>query len=170
MKNNIAVFIATLGVGKYLKMAATTTGIIYIPVVFFLLPISRLIVWNPLFYMVIGLVVLALGLWSIPIAERVLGPQVDPRGKVRDRDQNAITIDELLGFMVTCVPFLFEVPQTLVNFAIAYFAFRFFDIIKKAAVGARYFDNMKSALGVMLDDVVAGLWAGVVLYVLTLIL
>lgn len=170
MKERLALIIATLGIGKYLKMSATTSGIVYAPLVYFFLFISKSTGFSILFYIFIFLLIFIFGIWSIPVTEKVLGSQIDPRGKIRERDHNAIVIDELLGFMITCIPFLFGVPQTLFNFVVAFLVFRFFDIFKKASFGAKYFDSMKNAYGVMLDDVVSGIYAGVTVYVLALFL
>lgn len=42
---------------------------------------------------------------------------------------------------------------------IGFFAFRFFDIVKLEP--AKYFDNKDSGWGIMMDDIAAGLYAGI---------
>ena len=73
-------------------------------------------------------------------------------------DDGRIVIDELVGYLVTIafLPFTWKI-------AIAGFLlFRFFDILKPQP--ARYFDRtVKNGYGVVLDDVVAGLYAALAL-------
>jgi phosphatidylglycerophosphatase A len=168
MKNKFAFFIATLGIGSWLKMAATTSGIIYMPLVWFLVYVAHN---NGNFGYVIYLItlvsVLLFGLWSIPITEKILGSKLDPGGKLRERDQNQIVIDELFGMIISCIPFLFFVNISWWYFILTFCFFRFFDIFKSLAPGARYFDNIKNAWGVMLDDAVAGIYAGIVVYLIS---
>ena len=47
----------------------------------------------------------------------------------------------------------------LLNFTLSFALFRFFDITKIFPVS--YFDNLKGAFGVMSDDVVAAIMAGI---------
>jgi phosphatidylglycerophosphatase A len=72
-------------------------------------------------------------------------------------DASAIVIDEVVGYLVTVslVPFNWE--TALAGFTL----FRVFDIAKPWPVVL--FDRMKSAWGVMLDDVAAGLYAMAIL-------
>ncbi len=111
---------------------------------------------------IVGMV-LFLGVWSVPYAERRLGPRTDWRGKTKTRDQNEIVVDEVAGMLIACMPligkkgwpFLFGVVAALI-------LFRIFDIVKVWPTS--YFDRQKSADGVMLDDVAAGAQAAFVLY------
>jgi phosphatidylglycerophosphatase A len=69
-------------------------------------------------------------------------------------DDGRIVIDELVGYLVT-IAFL---PFTWKAAIAGFFLFRFFDIVKPQP--ARYFDRrIKNGYGVVLDDVVAGLYA-----------
>lgn len=73
-------------------------------------------------------------------------------------DDGRIVIDELIGYL-TAVMFL---PFTWSSAILAFVLFRFFDIFK--IFPANWFDNhLKNAFGVVLDDVVAGVYAGIVL-------
>ncbi len=81
-------------------------------------------------------------------------------------DHGAIVWDEVVGFFVT----MFAVPYaSLTVFELAiwitagFFIFRFFDIFKPWP--ASWVDkNVKNGFGVMFDDVIAGVFAAVVLY------
>ena len=63
-------------------------------------------------------------------------------------------IDEYIG---QSIPLLFIYNFNLIEVLIAFFAFRFFDIFKIYPVNKA--DNLKGAWGVILDDVIAGLYA-----------
>ena len=73
-------------------------------------------------------------------------------------DPSWIVIDEFLGVFVA---WAFISNHHWASYLLILILFRFFDIVKKGPVG--YIDkNMKNGLGIMLDDVVAGLFAGLV--------
>lgn len=68
-----------------------------------------------------------------------------------------IVIDEVIGmWMVLCFAGL-SVPFVVLAFVL----FRFFDIVKPWPVS--FFDRMKTPVGVMLDDVVAAIYACIIL-------
>ena len=72
----------------------------------------------------------------------------------KSHDPSAIVVDEIIG---QAIPLIF-IEATFFNIALSFLFFRLFDIIKKGPVG--YVDkHVKGALGVMLDDIVAGFLA-----------
>ena len=78
-----------------------------------------------------------------------------------EHDPGFVVIDEVVGQSLTFV-FVSTVMPSLWMFLIGFVAFRFFDIVK--VWPACYFDKkVQNASGVMLDDVVAGLYASLVL-------
>lgn len=161
----IKIFIATLGFGRRLPMAATTSGIVYGPIGYLIVANLHQLDLGIAVYTCLLLAVIGVGLWCIPTAERLLGPTIDPKGNTRVHDQNQIVIDELLGFLVACLPF-FVLPFSGWNFIIAFCVFRFFDIVKVMAPGAKAFDKMHNSFGVMCDDLVAGIYSAAVVYTL----
>ncbi|MFH1727458.1 MAG: phosphatidylglycerophosphatase A [Pseudomonadota bacterium] len=70
------------------------------------------------------------------------------------KDNGVIVIDEVLGLLIT----MFLVPVTIVNLILAFFIFRFFDIVKLPPAST-IDKNMKNAWGVMLDDAAAGVYS-----------
>ncbi|AYF43195.1 phosphatidylglycerophosphatase A [Halobacteriovorax sp. BALOs_7] len=76
-------------------------------------------------------------------------------------DPSWIVIDEVIGIWIAS---LFILEPTFVSYAFIFIFFRIFDIWKPWPV--RVFDDRKDALGTILDDVAAGLMAGI-LYILT---
>ena len=90
-----------------------------------------------------------IGVWTCDKTGRDLGVE----------DHKAIVWDETTAFMIV----LFFTPPTLLWQAFAFLLFRLFDILKPWP--ARYFDRKVSgATGVIMDDVVAGVYAAVLVY------
>ena len=75
-------------------------------------------------------------------------------------DSGRIVIDEVAGYLVTTIAV--DRGSTLA-LGICFVLFRFFDIVKPPPI--RWIDrNVGGGIGVMLDDLVAGVCAGVVAY------
>lgn len=156
MKTNIAKIVATsLGFG-YMPVAPGTFGavfgiICYLGLIYgYGIEIGehRSMISGILFVGVI--VATAVGTWSAAILQKVWG-----------HDASKIVIDETLGVWITllCVPF------TWVNVLLAFVLFRFFDILKPLGIRA-IDDNMHTPFSVMLDDIVAGIYAAIVLQII----
>lgn len=76
-------------------------------------------------------------------------------------DHGAIVWDEIAGYFIT----MLFVPATWSNMLIGFILFRIFDIIKPWPIA--YIDKqVKGGLGIMLDDVIAGLMALAVMHAL----
>lgn len=74
-------------------------------------------------------------------------------------DPKSVVIDEVVGQWVA----LIAAPLTITGFAVAFLMFRIFDIFKPWP--ANWADRkLKNALGIMLDDVLAGLYALVAVF------
>ena len=82
-------------------------------------------------------------------------------------DPAEVIIDEFLGQLVSMIP-IFTLTQgiksLLIYGLISFILFRFFDIVKPWPIS--YFDNMKNPLGVILDDIVAGIISALILFFL----
>ena len=79
--------------------------------------------------------------------------------KIYGHDPSIVTIDEVLGMWVS----LLFLPKSFLVIVGAFFLFRAFDILKPWP--ARFFDRMHGGWNIMLDDVVAGLYANLLLQV-----
>jgi len=76
-------------------------------------------------------------------------------------DPSKVVIDEFVGILVTMI----LIPINPFNIIVGFVLFRFFDILKP--LGVRYIDkNVKGGLGVMLDDVLAGIYACLLLHLI----
>jgi phosphatidylglycerophosphatase A len=79
------------------------------------------------------------------------------------RDHPRIVIDEIMGFLIT----MLWVPKTTFIIVLGFFLFRFFDIVKPPPI--RLLERVKGGYGVVLDDVMAGVYANIILQIIHLI-
>jgi phosphatidylglycerophosphatase A len=76
------------------------------------------------------------------------------------KDPQFVVIDEVAGQLVT----LIAVPVTWKSLLVGFILFRGFDIVKPAPV--RHLEKLSEGVGIVIDDVGAGLYALVVMQVL----
>ena len=148
MKYFILLLATGFGVG-YSPVAPGTLGtLIAIPVYYFLSNIS-----SPVYEItLIGFFFLSV--WISESAEIFF----------RKKDDQRIVIDEIMGFLITMV----WVPKTAILIVIGFFLFRFFDILKPFPI-RRLEKGLKGGYGVVLDDVMAGVYANIVLQIILVI-
>jgi phosphatidylglycerophosphatase A len=101
---------------------------------------------SPIIISLILLTVFVLGVKTSSIMEKRYG-----------HDPAEVTIDEVVGMWIS----LYLLPKTILVSLAAFFIFRLFDILKP--LHARKFDKMLGGFGVMMDDVVAGIYANIVM-------
>ena len=75
------------------------------------------------------------------------------------KDPGIYVIDEVIGYLLTVLWFGGPSLTTLV---VAFFVFRFFDILKPPPVVQA--ERLPDGTGIVADDMVAGLYAGLVLW------
>jgi phosphatidylglycerophosphatase A len=78
----------------------------------------------------------------------------------RKKDDQRIVVDEIAGFQVTMLPVAITGLHLLVGFVL----FRIFDILKPFPL--RDLQKISGGLGIVLDDVAAGIYAGVLMLLL----
>lgn len=100
---------------------------------------------NMLVYGLLTLIVTIAGVWICGIAAEKLG----------EHDFGGIVWDEIAGFLIT----MWLVPFAWQNVIAGFILFRFFDILKPWPI--KWLDqHVQGGLGIMLDDVLAGVFAG----------
>lgn len=99
--------------------------------------------------LIITLLITTLGIWSSNAVDAIWG-----------KDHQRVVIDEVAGMCIT----LLWVPVTLVNVLVGLVLFRFFDIVKP--LGIRKLEKWPGGWGVMFDDILAGVYAGIILQII----
>lgn len=99
-----------------------------------------------IFHLILIILFTALGIFAVNKLENEWG-----------HDSPRFTIDEIVGMWIS-VLFL---PFTLQNIFIGFILFRFFDILKP--FGIRSLEKVHGGWGVMLDDMLAGVYANIIL-------
>jgi len=142
----IGLFIATAGGAGHSPVAPGTAGALVGLLLY--VGLGQL---NERLQAFIVLGVLAAGFWATGVLLRRYGTHDDSR----------IVIDEVVGLWIT----LYAMPVTPLWFAIGFILFRFLDILKPFP--ANWFDRkMPGSAGVLLDDVVCGIYGQALLRVL----
>lgn len=81
----------------------------------------------------------------------------------KSRDPKEVVIDEVCGMLIT---FLL-IPFSTANVVIGFFLFRGFDVLKIYPINK--LEKITKGRGIMLDDIVAGIFANIVLQVINFI-
>jgi len=137
--------IASVGGFGYLRPASGTWGTA--AAVAFVYVLNNYFFYSQIIHLSITIVLLAVGIYAIH--------QVLP---IWGKDPKNVVVDEFVGYLITIT----LIPLTLKNLIIAFFLFRFLDILKP--LGIRYFDKIDNAYGVMFDDVLAGLYGMIIMF------
>ncbi len=104
---------------------------------------------SPAFYLIVCLLLFVIGTWAAGHAETLLGR----------KDHSSIVIDEIAGYMVS----MFMVPPAWGFLVAGFFLFRIFDIVKPYPL--KRLQEIRGGLGVMLDDIGAGVYTNIMLQV-----
>ena len=133
-------FGSLLAVGIFLLFAKITTGSLLVAVVLFLIFVSAVV-----------------GIWAGTRTEQLLGR----------KDPGKIVVDEVAGQFIALFPITlfsrWSTPAVIVSLIL----FRFFDIVKPYP--ANRLQDLKGGAGVMFDDLVAGVYAAVVVLVILIV-
>lgn len=145
----LGLFIATSGYLGYFPIAPGTVG----SAVGVVLHVAFLYLGVPWVAELAAIVVLfAAGIWAGTIAEAHFGR----------KDPGHVVIDEVVGQLIT----LIALPLSPVGWVVGFFVFRIADIIKPWP--ARQLEPLPHGLGIMADDVMAGVYSHLAMRLLVL--
>ena len=144
----MALAIATCGVG-YLPLAPGTFGSL-VGVGLFLLLRAK-----PLVVLVAILAVTLVGIWAATRTEE-LSDRKDP-GK--------IVVDEVAGQLIALFPLTLFTRWSTLAVIISFILFRFFDIVKPYP--ANRLQELDGGIGIMFDDLIAGVYGAVVVSIIS---
>ena len=148
-------FISLFGIGKIKKLPGTFASLATTLFLFFLFHILNV---SPNIILFSVIIIFLISFYAVNIYIKDLS----------NKDPKEVVIDEFIGQSIPL--YLYEVSHgiqkdsddTFKFYLIIFILFRFFDITKPFP--ASYFDkNFKNSLGVIMDDVVAGLYVVLVL-------
>src|SRR6266849_157500 len=168
-KDYLALVIATCGVG-YLPLAPGTWGSLvgiglYVLVrgiamkLFFGSAAGRNFNLLHVYYGVVAfelavvVMITLVGIWAASRTEKLSGR----------KDPSKVVIDEVAGQFIALMPVPFVLGAAWWSTILAFVLFRIFDIVKPYL--ARRFESLHGGLGIMADDVVAGVYAAVLVAV-----
>jgi phosphatidylglycerophosphatase A len=106
---------------------------------------------GPIFYMSVTLISVFIGIFAADMYESTLGKH----------DSSEIVIDEVVGLMIAMT----WLPMTWQSLVLGFVLFRIFDILKPFPI-SWLDEKVKGGLGVMIDDVAAGVITNIILQVL----
>ena len=148
--NRFSQIYSTLFFLGYSKWAPGTLGSLFaIIVIFFINKILSSLIFNILFIFLLFLATILIGIYS---------------KSINKNDSPEIIIDEFLGiYLIIIVTNDFNLFNDYIKFLLIFIFFRFFDIMKPFP--ANWIDkNIKNAYGVILDDLIAGIYTIIILF------
>ena len=150
-----SIFVTFFGIGKIKKIPGTFASLATTLLLFFLFHILNI---SPNIILFAVIIIFLISLYAVNIFIKDLS----------NKDPKEVVIDEVIGQSIPL--YLYEVSHNITKdsiealkfYLIIFILFRFFDIAKPFPVN--YFDkNFKNSFGVIMDDVVAGLYVVLVL-------
>jgi phosphatidylglycerophosphatase A len=141
-RNTIVAYWVAVGFGAgHVPFIAGTIGTV--PFWLVLFAVSQWRPWSIVALSCVSLFVAVVGIWAATRAER----------RMAVHDPKQIVIDEWAGMAIS----LIGVPPRFSSYLWAFLLFRFYDVIKP--VPARQMERLPGGYGIVLDDVIAGLYA-----------
>ena len=107
--------------------------------------------YQPIPSLLITVAITLIGIWSSNVVAQIWG-----------KDPARVVIDEVAGM---CISLLF-IPVSIKYVIAALILFRFFDIVKPLFI--RKLEKFPGGWGIMFDDVLAGIYANIVLQIILL--
>lgn len=150
MKNLFVKIIATgFGLG-YTPIISGTIGSLLGILLFYIMLLFEVPVFISVFILIL---LFFLGLITSTKAEKIFNKK-DPR---------QIVIDEVVG----CLLYVLLIPYNIWYIILGFIIYRFLDIIKPYP--ANWVQRLHGGWGIMLDDIVAGLYTGVIIRIISII-
>ena len=139
----LARIIATAFGAGYSPIASGTAGSAVAVLILWLVPFSQTGI------VVFFVAVTVVGTWAADVVEAAVG----------DKDPGIIVVDEVAGMTLSVLVLPLTLPVLLAGFVL----FRIFDVVKPFPAGR--LQSLRGGVGVMIDDLFAGLYALLVLLV-----
>ena len=151
------------GVG-YFKYASGTAASFITCIIYYILWITEFSLHNNKIYLVCFLIIILF--YSIVIIDKL-------SHLFKKKDPKEIVVDEFVGQCIPLIFFLFRPDNiaplnqhgndVIIFILLSFIAFRFFDILKPFPINI-IDKKVKNGVGVMLDDIIAGVYSTIVIY------
>ena len=151
--NFIHKIITTFFGAGYSPVASGTVGALFGFGVIVLFNYFAVVLNNPFLFTAIILATTLIGIYSTNQLTSEWG-----------KDPSKVVIDEVIGMWIS----MLLIPFSYINLLMAFVLFRLFDIFKP--LGIRKLEQLNGGLGVMVDDVLAGIYANLVLQLIIYLL
>jgi phosphatidylglycerophosphatase A len=147
MPKRFALLLSTFGYVGYFPIAPGTAGSAAA------IPLHLLLRWLGLPWLEVAVIVVlcAAGFWAGTVAAQHYGRE----------DPGYVVLDEVVGMLLTL---LFIQPLTWSGIGAGFLLFRLFDIVKPTP--ARQLERLHGGVGIMMDDVMAGIYGNLALRLL----
>jgi phosphatidylglycerophosphatase A len=132
------------GVGRSPIAPGTVASLVALPIAWLAMSLG-----GPIVLVSLALVTAALGTWACDVYAKDSGAH----------DPSECVIDEMAGQLLACG----LAPLSFAGFVLAFFLFRLFDISKLWPISEA--ESLRGGLGIVADDLVAGLMAGLIVAV-----
>lgn len=104
-------------------------------------------------FSLLTLIITVVGIWICDYAAK----------KLEVHDFGGIVWDEIAGYLITMWFTVAFIPFSWTAIIVGFILFRIFDILKPQPI--KWIDSkIEGGLGIMLDDVIAGIFAGIILF------
>ncbi|MBU1912009.1 MAG: phosphatidylglycerophosphatase A [Candidatus Omnitrophica bacterium] len=147
MRDRLYKMMASVFYMGYLPVAPGTLGSLAAVLLYYF--ICR----NTIMMSAVILVIIILGFVTSGRVEKIFG----------EKDPDEIVIDEFAGMLIS----LYRIPPVMGYVVTGFLLFRFFDIVKPKPI--RDLEKLKGSMGIMSDDIIAGVYTNIALQVVYLI-
>ena len=141
--------IATFFGTGYSPFAPGTVGALLAAAILILFDYFQIVLEHPLLFLLLIVVTALIGIYSTNQLLLSWG-----------KDPSKVVIDEAVGMWIS----MFFIPFNYLNLLLAFGLFRIFDIFKP--FGIRKLEKLNGGIGVMADDVLAGIYSNIVLQII----
>ena len=148
MKHFVAKFLSTTAFTGLFPLAPGTVGSLVTILVLWFFPEQ-----STLTFIILAAILFVVGVWSSGVTEKAMGKE----------DPGSVNIDEDVGMILS----LLFLPKTIGWWLAAFFIFRFLDIVKPWP--AKQSQDIGGGLGIMIDDVIVGVYTSLFLNVLRVV-
>ncbi len=142
----------TFGLGYFPKLPGTFTSLITTIAAYYLLGLSFI---N---YLALILIISLAGIYFTGEANKI----------AKEKDKNIFSLDEVPGQFLAFIPLYFFSEHRIFLLLIGFGLFRFFDIVKPGLI--KRSEALSGGLGVVMDDLLSGIFAAFCLQIIILFL